>query len=819
MRPGAPPSAHSRQRPEAKESAPDCASSGAAEPTKKQEKRKRASAELGVVDKESASAEWRREIDALYEYYKKVSGRKLNPEELSCTTNDSVIACLLEESSLSCAKLTDEIYKRMKLQDGVTESSVRTSVLNIGRRSSYGISAMDVDDLEDESDSSLWCWEMPMGQTQDLALLPFHLHSSLSIRRKARKLIHKRILILLGKLAAKDASNARSNQNSLMENAGEVLDLDEIRSIVESKHKNDADMYLSYFIYIIQNFETTHTSTTSQQRELRHMNEKTEREAKRIERENKRLKKHQEEERAKKKKEKEEAELKRKASIQKQANLMERFLKRKANSNTESSGSHHLERTNCSKSSGNIEELAVAATSGMDCTLSKESHLSMEELRMIHVVKWRKLYQHNRLCHWGVRRCPKIQLFPELRLQKSSAAITSDSMSTPTKEQSSQKSTGSLDITKLLDELEVSSRSQNSISSSVLLVKKLLQFDKSSRPAYYGTWRKKSSTVSARQPFQRDEELNYDVESDEEWEEDDPDDPGERLSDFEEDDEKTMNGHDSMIDAEEEAENSFVVPNDYLSDDEGMQCEPVCIKFDEISTMLSIPGVTVEELNALLQRQKALHIITEHALKIDRPLVISNLDHRKLDLLNAEDITGMLKLEKICLQALCMKKYPGSPIIDVPVVNMTIEDGFCRSNKKSPRTPVSSKAISESDMPEFAKLVASCPQGIVKLELLHETFPYVSTARLKNKVREIAEFTNNRWQVKQDIKDRYSLSLSPDEGEGPKCTALCSSQQCQPPNESGNTGESSPQCSLKSEMVRQQFGVQGSHGSARHPDP
>jgi chromatin assembly factor 1 subunit A len=49
---------------------------------------------------------------------------------------------------------------------------------------------------------------------------------------------------------------------------------------------------------------------------------------------------------------------------------------------------------------------------------------------------------------------------------------------------------------------------------------------------------------------------------------DDPDDPGERLSDFEEDDEKTMNEHDSIIDAEEEAENSFVVPNDYLSDDE-----------------------------------------------------------------------------------------------------------------------------------------------------------------------------------------------------------------------------------------------------------
>lgn len=74
--------------------------------------------------------------------------------------------------------------------------------------------------------------------------------------------------------------------------------------------------------------------------------------------------------------------MKRKASIQKQANLMERFLKRKANSSTESPGSHHLERTQCSKLSGNIEELAVAATSEMDCTLSKESQLSTEELWM-----------------------------------------------------------------------------------------------------------------------------------------------------------------------------------------------------------------------------------------------------------------------------------------------------------------------------------------------------------------------------------------------------------------------------------------------------
>ena len=119
---------------------------------------------------------------------------------------------------------------------------------------------------------------------------------------------------------------------------------------------------------------------TLQDRELKHMKEKAEREAKRIERDNKRLKKHQEEaERAKKRKEKEEAELKRKASTKKQANFMECLFIKKPNSIMESSSSHHLENTTCSKSSGSIEEPFVAATSAMDCTLSQVNHLRVEE--------------------------------------------------------------------------------------------------------------------------------------------------------------------------------------------------------------------------------------------------------------------------------------------------------------------------------------------------------------------------------------------------------------------------------------------------------
>lgn len=127
--------------------------------TKKQQKRKRTSTELDLVDKEAASAEWQREIDALFDYYKEVSGYQLKPEEIGCSTNNSIIACLLEESSLPYAKLVDEIYERMELHDGGTEFSVSSSVLKIGERFSYGISDMSGNVLADESESSLWCWE------------------------------------------------------------------------------------------------------------------------------------------------------------------------------------------------------------------------------------------------------------------------------------------------------------------------------------------------------------------------------------------------------------------------------------------------------------------------------------------------------------------------------------------------------------------------------------------------------------------------------------------------------------------------------------
>ncbi|CAG5864642.1 unnamed protein product [Menidia menidia] len=57
---------------------------------------------------------------------------------------------------------------------------------------------------------------------------------------------------------------------------------------------------------------------------------------------------------------------------------------------------------------------------------------------------------------------------------------------------------------------------------------KLLLFHENYRPAYWGTWRKRSSHISPRCPLRQDKDLlDYEVDSDEEWEEEEP---GESLS-------------------------------------------------------------------------------------------------------------------------------------------------------------------------------------------------------------------------------------------------------------------------------------------------
>lgn len=111
-------------------------------------------------------------------------------------------------------------------------------------------------------------------------------------------------------------------------------------------------------------------------------------------------------------------------------------------------------------------------------------------------------------------------------------------------------------------EIQVLDKDGNPTKSSAMknpvMKVKFLHFHENTRPAYFGTFRKKSKDVSGRRPFGQDKKvLNYEVDSEDEWDEGGP---GESLKGS--DDEAVDDGDDYEID------NEFFVPHGYLSDEE-----------------------------------------------------------------------------------------------------------------------------------------------------------------------------------------------------------------------------------------------------------
>ncbi|NXD82452.1 CAF1A factor, partial [Halcyon senegalensis] len=122
---------------------------------------------------------------------------------------------------------------------------------------------------------------------------------------------------------------------------------------------------------------------------------------------------------------------------------------------------------------------------------------------------------------------------------------------------------------------------------------KLLQFCENHRPAYWGTWNKQTTVIRPRNPWSKDTKLlDYEVDSDEEWEEEEP---GESLSHSEGDDEE--DGED------EDDDDGFFVPHGYLSEDEGVteECDPENHKVRQ--------KLKAKEWDELMAKGKRFHVL------------------------------------------------------------------------------------------------------------------------------------------------------------------------------------------------------------------
>lgn len=832
--------------------------------SKKLLKRKRS-----AIDAESLAVDCRSELDELFKYYKEFAADKphLGGGVLPPSSLNSMVACLIEESSLSFSRLVDEVYGRLKGDEGITLASVRSAVLFVGQRMMYGIPPNpDADVLEDDSEMCLWCWE-----TRDLKLFPKIQRGTLNVRRIARKKIHERISALSVTLSALSTSESHSTYKSDLSKAsdklGRVLNGIGIRLLVEKlKQKNVAEMAdkeakLKEKELIKESARNKHNAEKEKKRldrelqkemlqtekEVKRLQDEALREEKRREKEEaelkKQLKKQQEEaekdqrrrekeeaelrkhlkkqqeeaEKEHRRREKEEAEMKKQSALQKQATIMERFLKSTKSNTTPASDKMLSTEALVPNPSCKHEDTIKTTTSLMDHAFSQMVVQEKEDLFKVHVAGWRKLNKANRSSRWGVRRNPKVEVVKELKLQGSSLEVdTPGKVATPNGGLTYNKAnchSEDQNHEKLVDGWEEAApddtfcqfNAQTAPTCSQMLIRKLLQFDKSPRPAYYGTWRKKSSVVRPKFPLKKDPNLDYDVDSDEEWEEEEP---GESLSDCDKDEEEENleeAGH-SKSDDEDESEDGFFVPDGYLSENEGVQLEddelPEDMDEDAKPLQTCKQVILSDEFRALMRQQKCLNNLTEQALRKSQTLVILNLMHEKSQLVMTEGLTGKPKLEQACLQALCMRACPGATsVIDVPVIDSTSkeEKEASWSQKKSTSNCDFPAAISDSDMLKFIGIIRACSQGINKVVgSLQQNFPTISKSHLKTKVKEISHFVDNHWKVKQEILVKFGLPPSPVKVRRPRSITTFFSKRCLPPvGASMNTPESSPQPMLK----------------------
>ncbi|EXC24919.1 hypothetical protein L484_011785 [Morus notabilis] len=768
----------------------------------KSQKRKRSASLIPEVlgatteEKEARIVALRTELEGLFGFYKEVTGKKAVDLDImtamQCRSGaNALVAALMEESDLPLSKLVEEIHgevakakeKGVCCEGLLTVASVKSTVVFVGQRVMYGVSNADADVLEDDSHSCLWCWE-----TRDLKLLPQSVRGVLNIRRTCRKRIHERITAVSEMIAALQKSEGDHNYKHDLRKASDKLgkahNEADIRLLVEGlMQKNGANQVEKEAKreekLLTKQLERDKREAEKEKKRLemkvlkeklqsekeqKRLQEEAEKDERRREREEsetrRQLRKQQEEaEKDRKRREKEETELKKQLSIKKQASIMERFIKRSKTTPIQSTHqSSTKETTNGSLSKG-CGKLPNAVTQSMDCTLSSSEDISVEDITKSHLAAWRCLgrsIRSNRNQHWGLRRKPKSKLFKELKLTTSRPSIV---VIDELNEEKHVDGCGEC----VSDDRSCRTNASCSVADVKKLTraKQLLQFDKSFRPAFYGIWPKKSHVVGPRHPLRKDPDLDYDIDSDEEWEEEEP---GESLSDCDKDDEdESLQDGCSKADDEDESEDGFFVPDGYLSENEGVQVDRMetDITAEEAK---SSPGLESEEFCALLRQQKCLSNLTDHALRKNQPLIISNLMHEKAFLLISEGLSGTPKLEQMCLRALSMCLFPGSSPVEISLDNVAeIDQEACTSSGNDSTTPTSTTIVTpELDLHKLVSAIQSCPQGIHKLaESLQQKFPAFSKSQLRNKVRAISDYADNRWQVKKEVLEKLGLTISP----------------------------------------------------------
>lgn len=280
---------------------------------------------------------------------------------------------------------------------------------------------------------------------------------------------------------------------------------------------------------------------------------------------------------------------------------------------------------------------------------------------------------------------------------------------------------------------------------------KYFYFRENRRPPFYGTWRKKSTIITPRRPLATDKAFfDYEVDSDDEWEEEEP---GESLNGSE--DEK-----DESEDDDYEVDNEWFVPHGHLSDEE-LQNE------DELG-----PDTSREAQKAKL---KAL----QHEFAQEMKKKTEKIKPRLIGAIWEDENGNRPKLcPTIIWDSLCSRAmlFTESPLVEAPEVP-----------EPEPSTPPPEKQqrikIKDDLMKDLVRLVHGNRHSrvfLIKEYLEHvcstcesvknNEFLAPTKSQIKEKIDEIAEWSvvdvinkknkNKKklcWVVSADILDKHGL--------------------------------------------------------------
>eukprot|EP00941_MAST-03F_sp_MAST-3F-sp1_P004923 g4923.t1 len=432
---------------------------------------------------------------SLNELKLKLKNEEKKEEEILTSDHNVIMMHFIQNSQLPLTNLASEISKKMELPKDIVSQKILLS----SERKSYGAfveKSNVISKNENVQTSQIWCWEVLSNDS-----FSKELRTKLLAGRRKRSLLCR-----VAKAEAKLISLLKKYPPS-------------VQSIpANAKRICCAEENIQKQARFLEKFLEKEAKLKAKKAE-----QKSKQEQKRLEREEKIRAKAAEKALRQQNKEKEARE--REAAKAEQEKLrMEK--KRKGSAaitsffSTPSSSKKQKRISNSPSSSAPFSSSSVSSSSSMQMKMSpieNDAEISLKEKNLDSFLK------------------------NDANVEEKAEAASLDTTRFVTNEWRSRWSSNTSALKKRLrstKKLPMTNEVENQLLVETKTVRyKYFSFYENHRPAYFGTFRKRSSTVSRRKPFAKDKTMDYEVDSDEEWE-DCPDGEDVEFSDDEEEKEE-----------------------------------------------------------------------------------------------------------------------------------------------------------------------------------------------------------------------------------------------------------------------------------------